>query len=776
MTAETTRLSPAAGLEVIETPDGLLMASATGVLRLDGGVADAVRQRLLPALAATPTADDLYAALSDLPRAELERLVARLVAAGLVTELPDTSVPVPPGWTTLLSADLPTRQRLAATLARARVRVVGDRSLAGDVLTGLEGAGFDATELVEPSALPRLDSDALTEALAGSDLVVTMVEPGLAAVRLWANRFSLDNDTPSLHVALEGSDAFVGPLVLPGEGPCYLCWRMRALACADDFGVAMAREEARDQARQVGTARPVLPGLGALVGGVVIQESVALLVGAGTVRLPGHVLQIEGLERRQTLHPVLQRPDCPACRKKGRPQPAAHPTLAELTGLPERTTDFDAIEKAVVSPLCGVVRALDEVPKSPSEPARPHIVRAELANARFATGPDAFVTCSGKGMDLRRARDLALGEAVERYSSLTWHAPGALRARRADLPGPSLDPRELVLFADHQYEVLPFARYSEDSELEWVTARSLLSGDAVWVPRLAAHLGHEVSQRAGYLFPATSNGFAAGSTLADAVLAGLLEVIERDAFLIAWAHRLSTPRLDARTIPDAIAARVASLYHRRGVGIEVHLLPTDSAASVAIALGWSEDLPAVVVGLGAGLDPVSAAGKAVLEVAQVRPALHLRLQRADVRERMARLVDDPATVTELEDHDLLYADPAAAASGLAFWREGALLSWSEAVPDQAAVPDQPATDLAGLVGSLAAVSTDVLYVDVTTDDIAPLGVRVARGIIAGFQPIHFGADQFRLGHPRLLTMPHRLGLRERPAELGELNLAPHPVA
>src|SRR5512133_3349665 len=119
MTSETTRFTPAAGLEVIDTPDGLLMASATGVLRLDGGVAEAVRQRLLPALATTPTADDLYAALSDLPRAELERLVARLVAAGLVTELPATSEPVPPAWTTLLSADLPTRQRLAATLARA---------------------------------------------------------------------------------------------------------------------------------------------------------------------------------------------------------------------------------------------------------------------------------------------------------------------------------------------------------------------------------------------------------------------------------------------------------------------------------------------------------------------------------------------------------------------------------------------------------------------------------------------------------------------------------
>jgi len=770
VTAGATRFTPAAGLEVVDTPDGLLMASATGVLRLDGGVAEAVRQRLLPALATTPTADDLYSTLSDLPRAELERLVGRLVAAGLITELPGATEPAPPAWTTLVSADLTTRQRLAATLAGAEVRVVGSRPLADEVLAGLRGAGLDATAAVDPADLPRLDAEALADALAGSDLIVTVVEPGLAAVRLWANRYSLDHDVPSLQVAVEGSDAFVGPLVLPGEGPCYLCWRMRALACADDFGVAMAREEARDRIRSATAAPPVFPGLGALVAGVVTQEAVALLVGAGPVRLPGHVLQLEGLERRQTLHPVLQRPDCPACRKKDLPQPAAPLTLAELTRQPDRTTDFDTIEQAVVSSCCGLVRALDEVPKDPSEPTRPHIVRAELANARFATGPDAFVTCSGKGMDLRRARDLALGEALERYSSLTWPAPGARQARREDLPGASLDPRELVLFADHQYDTLPFARYTEDSVLEWVTARSLVNGEPVWVPRLAAHLGHEVSHHSGYLFPATSNGFAAGATLADAVCGGLLEVVERDAFLIAWAHRLATPRLDARTVPDATAAQVATLYHRRGVEIEVHLLPTDSAATAAIALGWSEELPAVVVGLGAALDPVLAARKAVMEVAQVRPALHLRLQREPGRDRLARLVADPSTVTELDDHDLLYADPETARTGLSFWREGDLLPWPNDLAPAAS------TDLAGLVDSLAAVSPDVLYVDVTTDDVARLGVRVARGIIAGFQPIHFGADQFRLGHPRLRTMPHRLGLRHRPAELAELNLAPHPVA
>ena len=62
--------------------------------------------------------------------------------------------------------------------------------------------------------------------------------------------------------------------------------------------------------------------------------------------------------------------------------------------------------------------------------------------------------------------------------------------------------------------------------------------------------------------------------------------------------------------------------------------------------------------------------------------------------------------------------------------------------------------LPDLVDSLARVAGDVLIVDVTPDDVADLGVRVVRGIVPGFQPIHFGADQARLGHQRLFTARH----------------------
>ena len=55
-------------------------------------------------------------------------------------------------------------------------------------------------------------------------------------------------------------------------------------------------------------------------------------------------------------------------------------------------------------------------------------------------------------------------------------------------------------------------------------------------------------------------------------------------------------------------------------------------------------------------------------------------------------------------------------------------------------------------------------------------MSVARAIVPGFQPIHFGAAEMRLGHERLRRMPAALGLVPAPVALGDLNLDPHPLA
>lgn len=806
------RLACAPALDVIPIGDDLLLHTDTATLRLEGGVARVVRDRVLPALEDAPSRDEILSSMHDLPVEELRRLLDHLLQAGIIVEVgEDEPADGVLSWTYLVTASRAERHALRTRTRGLRVVLVGLEAPGIQLAEALAAVGVGTIVLADPfpvtpsdavalgtrqstaerrqdlaaetlsrrrpdtnfvlSAAP-LERDSVISLVAGTDLVVTSVDRGLSAARHWVNAGSLKHGVPSLHADMRGQRALVGPLVLPGEGPCYLCWRMRALACDDDFADAMALEEAYDAERRPRPVhRPTLPTLVPWVVAALAHEVLAVTTGATQPRLAAQVLELDGLSLTERLHAVLQRPDCPACQKKGHRPRAAAPTLDELRQQSPVMTNFERIAVAAVGPRCGLIRRLDRVPKDLTEPQRPYIVRAELANSRFLAPDEAFVSCSGKGRSLVTARNGAIGEALERYAALTWLPDRRVSASRRQLEGRSLDPRDLVLFADAQYEHLPYAPYQDTTILDWVPGRSLVSGEAVWVPLLAAHLGESVSHREAYLFPPTSNGFAAGATAADALVRALLEVIERDAFLIAWAHRLAGRRIDARTLPDEETRQVAEAYARRNVSIQLNLLPVDTAATVVLGTAWSDRAPAVVVGLGADLDPIVAARHAVMEVAQVRPALGGRLRTAEAARRLAELVEDPQRVERLEDHDLLYADPRTA-TALEFLLDPEVDRW-DAGP---AAAMQPADALERLVASLAAVAGDVLYVDITPDDVDSLGVRVVRGIVPGFQPIHFGAREARLGGRRFVEVPWRLGLAPRPARLPELNLAPHPLA
>jgi ribosomal protein S12 methylthiotransferase accessory factor len=789
--------------------DGLVLVAAMATLRLEGGVARVVHDRLLPAVAAWPTRQALLDSLTDLPRGDIVRLLDRLIDAGLILELPAESDAEPPTWTELVAPRLEERQALATRAKGAVVTVIGASEAARGLIATLAATGVGtvvhadpylaytddvAASELEPNDIERTSvmappsADRTTETLIQrspvkltregiaslvtvSDMALTIVDPQLSAVRVWVNAASLEHNIPSLHASINGTHAHVGPLVLPGQGPCFLCWRMRAIACRDDFEVAMALEEALDAIRRTpDTANPVLPTLWPSVAGALGHEVLAVTLGAALPRLTGRVLHLDGLTATERLHPVLPRPDCPACGARDQ-SARVTPPLRDLLAA-SGATDFARIAATAVSPLCGLIRALDRVPKDIEEPEVPFIVRTELANSQFLAGSQAFVGCSGKGTSLLAARDSALGEALERYAALSWAPSRRMTATRTDLPGRSIHPAELVLFAPEQYASLPYAPYRDSTVLEWVPARSLAMGDDVWVPLLAAHLGYAVPDPSAFLFPATSNGFAAGPTGAAALLRALLEVIERDAFLIAWSHWLPGTRYHAATIADDETRLIAAAYARRGVSIDVHRLPTDTLATVMLAVGWSDMAPAAVVGLGADLDPLSAARRAVLEVAQVRPALRRRLRQPETAARMAELAADPSRVRELEDHDLLYADPGTATSGLAHLRTERAQEWRE----PSAPRRDDATALAELLPSVIEAAGDVLYLDVTPADVEQLDVRVARAIVPGFQPMHFGAAEARLGHERLRRVPMDIGLRDRPARLDELNLSPHPLA
>lgn len=792
----------------MELDDGeVALASDLVQVRLAGASGRVFTEDVLRRLDGTQSLDDLMQGWSDQARVDALALVDRLVGAGVIEPAKRSSALPMMGMLDALGVGADG----AAHLSGLTVAIVGTEGPGAHVAALLAATGIGSLVLVDPypcsagdvslwpapvpfdaTGRPRQDLVAgmlsgsstsvrapladtvgkteLMAALEDADLVVHTFDRGFASSALWVNEFALQQQRPALFGRLTGQQAVAGPFVFPGEGPCYLCSRMRTLACVDDFGLEMALEEQLDHERSPDLAgQPTFPALSAMLGSLLALELTKSAVAVGRPSLAAHVAVVDALAMTIERHAVLQNPQCAACRKKGR-----QPGRVDRHASPVTGSGLTHLRPLLVSRRTGIVRSLAPVPRDTTEPAWPHVVRAELSNHRFVNrSDDPFEVCSGKGVTFTEAETSALGEACERYAGARADPARVIRAARSAQDRPSLGPDDLVLFAREQYSSLPYAPWDDDAPRDWIAGVDLRTGDDVLVPLIAVLMHHAVRTRDEFIAPITSNGLAAGPTAADAVAAAALEVIERDAFVVGWMQRLPARRLPVAAVADGHVRELTEAYQRRGVLLELYVVPTDAPATVvvSVAVDREDRLPAAVVGLGCDLDLHVAARKAALEIGQVRPALKARLRDPAVAARLAELVADPGRVADLEDHDLLYAHPVLLPQ-LDVWRGTSEL---EDVPD-------PLPAMAGeerverLVAGLHLCGTTVVAVDLTAPELGALGVHCARAIVPGFQPIHFGTAEARLGGRRIFDLPARLGLQPRATTPAGLFALPHPLS
>lgn len=182
-------------------------------------------------------------------------------------------------------------------------------------------------------------------------------------------------------------------------------------------------------------------------------------------------------------------------------------------------------------------------------------------------------------------------------------------------------------FARHKTEDCP-SSWAEEA-VAWVEAEDLLSQNRAFVPFALVHTAYvHPPVRQDAWFQASTSGLAVAANWHDAVLHGLLECFERDA--LARAERthgfFQRCRIDPETIDDAQLSRLIDELRRNGLlvglwraealgGVPVfwcHLLEEDSQAGTLI--------PHPADGSAAGLDPASAAKRAIREAAQSRLA------------------------------------------------------------------------------------------------------------------------------------------------------------
>lgn len=596
----------------------------------------------------------------------------------------------------------------------------------------------------------------------------------------WVGEQVRDRTGPLLLVVPDGDAPRIGPLFTDDPGPCWQCLRQRRLwnQPVRSFVERLNLPSAWPLSRSQPCRHPA----------VLTQRLEQALLGLGEARGRGSPLRHQLLAwnpktRTWQVHEVTRLPQCMAC---GAPEQCRVPRGVQLQpqvlhpaaqgGL--RIEAADETWRRLLpqlSPLTGVVSSLGPVHANTERSG--FVWAATFPTPAYGAGlePNAFFSmAAGKGASEAQARMSALGEAIERHCALCRGDERVITASREALGAAAVDPEVLQAFSPLQLETQlaygaaayawpdtraslaraemlgtdPAARglrvprpLDPARPIDWVEATALTQGGTRYLPAAWCFLRHPTSNEEASPI-ADSNGLAAGACLEEAILQGLLELVERDAVAMWWYHRARRPSSGLEDQPMLKAAVEAEA----ALGRRLEVLDLTHDLNIPVFCAVSSELerwvPASLrLGFGAHLLPEVALERALSELTQLEAIGERRL---------------PWEWFPLEDHAFLQADPSCAK---ATERAGRL--------ERARSQPQPLALLPLLEQVIAQVEArglEVLVTDLTRPDI-PL--RVVRVVVPGLHPFW---PRFRPG--RLFEVPVALGWIPGPTEEAALNRTP----
>ncbi|MEM9513592.1 MAG: YcaO-like family protein [Actinomycetota bacterium] len=261
---------------------------------------------------------------------------------------------------------------------------------------------------------------------------------------------------------------------------------------------------------------------------------------------------------------------------------------------------------------------------------------------------------SGKGTSKAAATASALMEALE-----------IAHAERATLDSVYESHRVLsqdaLVVAIDELPLVPDALFNPDLPEHWVRGWDIVHDREMFLPRASTDFTVKPVSAGHSSFRVDSNGLASGNTIAEAVLSGLYECIERDA-TTCWQHAIRrtgyAPRLvDASSVDDAGVNGLLEALQRARLELYVFDLTTDTSVPTYGALMHSGDgAPATrMKGFGTHLDPAVAMSRAITEAVQAR-AVYVAGTRDDVFDHRRRLIKVVAPPIAAAAVDLLPAE------------------------------------------------------------------------------------------------------------------------
>ncbi len=223
----------------------------------------------------------------------------------------------------------------------------------------------------------------------------------------------------------------------------------------------------------------------------------------------------------------------------------------------------------------------------------------------------------GKGISKDHAKASAMMEGFERYSAERKDYDKTVTATLSEIEelGEYINPKSLNLPKEFEKKDIG------DLNLEWSKSKDIITGKEYYIPTNAIFHPYTHKNEINSLFKSNTNGLASGNILEEAILHGMFEVIERDAWSIFELTHKNYAQIDLDSIESEIINDVIDKFESEGIKIKLMDFTADIKIPTIAASAddtVTKDAGLLTLGMGTHLDPEVAILRALTEVAQSR--------------------------------------------------------------------------------------------------------------------------------------------------------------
>ncbi len=447
------------------------------------------------------------------------------------------------------------------------------------------------------------------------------------------NAACLELRVPLLFAYSNGQDLIIGPTVIPWKTPCYACLLQHRLNfMATNSSLQLDWEEMLE----LGEAWPLpagelVQGTVAWAASLIVAEAAKILQGTicptyikRQVKIPlsGHYETT-----KITFSTLTSCPTCAGMNKNkfviGRPAHLAPPEhiILSLKDSKAKHSDGGLRNHTAQEAKDLLTQAMDKL--GVSARVKPiHSSPLDTVLPSFGSEVDAFYHKDfpfiierknhwGKGVSQEQAFLSGGFELFERISAEYYGDIEMIRACYSEVQDIAIDVKAQIgtVYCDHGLE--PF---TDDAEIDWVWGYSLTQKKPLLVPAFMVYLNC-LEPFKGVFYPNSSGGLAAGTTIEDALLQGLYETVEHDAWMIYQANAITPPTLEISSIPDAQTHSLIKKIEGSGYQVIIKYLQND--LNIPVFKTWLLNEKDYVdfgfCGYGANLDPLIAMNRSITE-------------------------------------------------------------------------------------------------------------------------------------------------------------------